>query len=240
MFQSAPVSAPWQDQLTAGGVTAALLLGLALALCLAPAPPAAPSPAEGDRLVEFVTPPPAAGGGGSPVASRPPTPPPKARQPLPDRPVESNTAVPTEPAVPVAVPAPTEANAAEAEDDGLASGPDGAGNGRGAGSGIGPGAGDGPPGTDLHVHLSYAAVKVKRQVTPVYPRAAQSLGLPETRCKARVDIDTRGRPTQVQVGGCAAVFHAATVDALMRWRFYPARRDGRAVPATFVVPLRYR
>jgi TonB family protein len=77
-------------------------------------------------------------------------------------------------------------------------------------------------------------------VEPLYPKSARELKLPEARCLGHITIDAKGKPTNVSVTGCATVFHAATARALMQWRFYPARIDGKKVPASFVVPIRYR
>lgn len=242
MFQSTTAVPPARDRVVAGGLTATLAVALlAMASASEPPPPADPiiEPAPLVELVSTPRPPPAGGGGSvspppkkpaAPRATAPPVPPPV--EPPPEAP-------PPEPAVADLTPA----DAGNTRGTLPASGP-GTGEGSGAGPGTGPGPG-GPgvgPGGDGNgpVALPGNAVRARRKVEPVYPRAAHDLKLPEARCRARITIDTKGKPTDVSVTGCATVFHAATVRAMMQWRFYPARVDGKKVSASFVVPIRFR
>ena len=207
-------------------------VGILCASC-APAPVAPAVP----PLVELMAVPPPPSGGGAPAAS----PPKRPRKPRPTPSVPA--AAPSQ-----AAPAPeTPATPTAHEEASVDSAAEGTGNGRGTGVGAaeGPGPGNGPagpgvgPGGDGPVHLASEKVRVRRMVEPAYPRAATELGLPEARCTVRVVIDDRGRPTAVSVERCSTVFHASIHKAAMQWRFYPAKRAGKRVPATFVVPIRF-
>jgi len=83
-------------------------------------------------------------------------------------------------------------------------------------------------------------VRVRRRVEPRYPEAARSLGLGDVTCRVKVTVDARGVPSQVDVSHCPRVFHTSAREALFAWRFYPARRGGRKVAATFSLGIRYR
>lgn len=80
---------------------------------------------------------------------------------------------------------------------------------------------------------------VRRRTDPDYPKAARQASLGDQRCVARVRIDEDGVPYDVTVDGCPRVFHDATRDALMSWRWYPARRGKERVPAQLTVGVTY-
>ncbi len=113
----------------------------------------------------------------------------------------------------------------------------------GGGGGVGPGEGGGTPdgwgpggpggsGTGAGPVVIHQDLTVRRRVQPAYPSAAAGLGLGDQRCVAQVHLDATGRPDHVAVEGCPRVFHDAVIESLSRWRWYPWRVEGRAVPAT--------
>jgi outer membrane biosynthesis protein TonB len=61
----------------------------------------------------------------------------------------------------------------------------------------------------------------------------------EERCIAAVIIDVKGKPKGVEVSGCPSVFHAEVKRAMMAWRFYPYKSGGKAMEATFKMPIRF-
>ena len=73
-----------------------------------------------------------------------------------------------------------------------------------------------------------------------YPDQASSLMLPEQVCVVDMTIDPRGRPSDVQVGGCHAAFRASLADELSHWRYRPYIVDGRATSVPVSMPVRFK
>lgn len=107
------------------------------------------------------------------------------------------------------------------------------------GPGGGPGAGPGDGGGGLR-DIDGGAVRVRYQRQPEYPAAAAALGIQEAICTVRIVIDPRGVPSEVYPVSCPPPFVAATRSAAMKWRFHPVREGGVAVPARFVLRVRYQ
>lgn len=87
------------------------------------------------------------------------------------------------------------------------------------------------------VRLEYAQAPA-----PVYPRAAQRMGVEGT-VLLQVLVDVDGRPLQVDIrhsSGDRRLDAAARDQVLGHWRFRPALRDGRAVQALGLVPIHFR
>lgn len=78
---------------------------------------------------------------------------------------------------------------------------------------------------------------------PEYPRSALRAG-EEATVMLRIAVDTHGVPTDVQVversGTRDRSFDRAAIDAARQWRFEPAIRDGKAVPAAVQLPVQFR
>ena len=75
---------------------------------------------------------------------------------------------------------------------------------------------------------------------PPYPPKARVAGL-EGRVRAKLLISAQGTVSEVALvlsSGTDSLDRAA-LEALKAWRFLPARRDGRAVPAWVIVPVRF-
>jgi protein TonB len=105
------------------------------------------------------------------------------------------------------------------------------GTGASAGSGAGGGSRDGDPSGDANGsgHAAPGAV-LTFGPRPDYPSQSVRHG-EEGRVLCMLHIDARGKVSRVEVlrsSGHDALDDAA-VDALMRWKFLPARKDGRAV-----------
>ena len=83
------------------------------------------------------------------------------------------------------------------------------------------------------------SLRVLRQVDPVYPpfaRLARIQGV----VVLLMTIDEAGVPTDVKVLEGQPALQAEALSAARRWRFEPARVDGRPVPATFRLTLNFR
>lgn len=115
-------------------------------------------------------------------------------------------------------------------------GPGGEGEGEGEGGEGGEGGGGGGDVRAVH----WSEVRVRSRVEPRYPEAAKQLGLDEGRCALRIQIDARGEPTDIQVRSCNKVFEASALEAAWKWRFYPMKVDGVAVPAAFDLAIVYK
>jgi protein TonB len=76
---------------------------------------------------------------------------------------------------------------------------------------------------------------------PVYPPAALRSGESGT-VLVRVEVDANGAPAGVALvkrSGSRELDRAA-MEAVRKWRFQPAQRDGQAVPASLVIPIDFR
>jgi protein TonB len=81
---------------------------------------------------------------------------------------------------------------------------------------------------------------LRNQVQPVYPEAARALDLGDVTCKLRVFIDEKGKPYDINFTSCPPAFQKSAQDAVMRWRWDPARLGDEAVAAQFVLKIEYR
>jgi len=80
-----------------------------------------------------------------------------------------------------------------------------------------------------------------KQVSPDYPEEAKKMEF-ETppRCIAAVYIGLDGVPYDVAIDKCAGVFHAATREALLQWRWRPVLVGGEPVRSQTTVGVTFR
>ena len=78
---------------------------------------------------------------------------------------------------------------------------------------------------------------------PKYPPQALRSGV-EGSVSVRVEVDASGVPTDVKVversGERSRDLDRAVTDAVRRWRFEPAMKDGKAVAGAVVVPVEFK
>ncbi len=76
---------------------------------------------------------------------------------------------------------------------------------------------------------------------PVYPELARRRG-EQGRVMLRVGVDPAGRPISVSVATSSGfpILDSSALNAVRAWRFVPATRGGRAVPAVAEVPVQFR
>ena len=76
---------------------------------------------------------------------------------------------------------------------------------------------------------------------PAYPELARQRGQ-EGQVVLLVNVDMRGNPTTVLVEASSeyALLDQAAIQAIRRWKFNPASRNGEAVPGTVRVPVTFR
>lgn len=89
------------------------------------------------------------------------------------------------------------------------------------------------------LEVDFSQVKVRHQVKPKMPLAAQHLSPGEYPCRLRFFVDERGQPADIRVESCPSVFRENALQAAWAWRFAPMRIDGAPTPAQFVLTLRY-
>lgn len=85
----------------------------------------------------------------------------------------------------------------------------------------------------------HSDLQIKRRVDPVYPDAALDMNLGEQLCRVRVVIDETGTPNKVIAENCPKVFQASAEEALMKWRWYPAKAGRDKVSAQFLLNIKY-
>jgi hypothetical protein len=88
--------------------------------------------------------------------------------------------------------------------------------------------------------VAASAATIKSRVIPQYPAAARALNLGNADCRVRVAVDATGAPVRVAPVACPTVFEKATIDAVMKWRWYPQKVDGVAVPFETNLRIDYR
>ncbi|MBL8175029.1 MAG: energy transducer TonB [Bryobacterales bacterium] len=114
----------------------------------------------------------------------------------------------------------------------------GAGIGTGPGRGIGPGDRDGVGGRGQLGWTEGPAVLY--QIEPEYSEEARKARLTGT-VVLYVDIDERGQVSRVEVRQSLGLgLDEKAVEAIRKWRFRPARKDGKAVPSAALVDVGFR
>ena len=118
----------------------------------------------------------------------------------------------------------------------------GTGGSGGAAEGTGPQEGEGRG--DALFGFSLADVDshpaVLRRTTPVYPESARRKRI-SGEVVLRFLLEASGKVSHLQVirSEPAGIFDQASLAAVKQWRFSPAMKDGRAVPAWVEVPLQF-
>lgn len=88
---------------------------------------------------------------------------------------------------------------------------------------------------------AYADLRVKHRVQPSYPAFGRTLGIAQTTCVARLQIDTNGTVIDGDLFDCDPIFRGGTMDAAKQWTFYPYQdEDGRTIPCQFDLTVVYR
>ena len=109
--------------------------------------------------------------------------------------------------------------------------------GGGGDGGIAGGIGSGGGGP-RSVHWTDVAVKYRAR--PKMPEAARVLSFTEESCNVRFFIDEKGKPYDIQLEECPAIFRDSALEAAWQWRFYPYKDNGVPTKAQFVLSILYR
>lgn len=88
--------------------------------------------------------------------------------------------------------------------------------------------------------IHYGVVHVKSRVAPRYPKEARKQRLGDVRCLSKVKIAEDGVPYDVAVENCPDVFHDATHEAILKWRWHPPLMDGHPVKAQVTIGVNFR
>ncbi|WP_461208813.1 energy transducer TonB [Desulfocurvus sp. DL9XJH121] len=104
---------------------------------------------------------------------------------------------------------------------------------RGRGEGLGHGALPGVGKVDI-------LPRIVRKVEPRYPVGARKGGLAGS-VRVRFVVDARGHVCDPEVlrADPPGVFEESALDAVRKWRFKPAKKDGRVVSIRVVLPIRF-
>lgn len=94
-------------------------------------------------------------------------------------------------------------------------------------------------GTGVRV-MHHSEVEIKKQVEPKYPKAARDANLGDQRCLVKVKINEAGEPYDVKVENCPKVFHAATEEAILKWRWWPPKVGKEKVKAQITIGVNYK
>jgi periplasmic protein TonB len=96
-------------------------------------------------------------------------------------------------------------------------------------------------GTDAAPDPVFVKLKPVEIVQPVYPPRCRRMGV-EGIVRVRVLVGENGRPREVTLGRSSGdeLLDEAAIDAVRRWRFEPARRDGAPMAAWAVVPIEFK
>lgn len=217
--RSAPALPRLEPARISGLSTAIAVHVIALGMLAMPARPPLPAPQEARTPVRWID------------ALPPPPPPPPVQVEVVQRPATPRpTPVPLVPRPPIDSPRNIDAPAVPTPDPGVAL-PDDPGSPIPAVSGNG-GPGDAAP-------LTGAALQYRANPHPAYPREALRAGLEGT-VVLQVTVDTLGNPVSVEIvsgSGHRVLDRAAREQVLRHWRFVPAMRDGRPVPAIGRIPV---
>ncbi|MCB9741034.1 MAG: energy transducer TonB [Alphaproteobacteria bacterium] len=87
--------------------------------------------------------------------------------------------------------------------------------------------------------VHWSEVKVKKRVNPSFPDEMKARNV-EGSCRLRIYIDERGVPYRITTESCDPGFEQSAIEACEKWRFYPMKRDGVAIPAQFVLSIRFK
>lgn len=102
-----------------------------------------------------------------------------------------------------------------------------------------------PPGSGEEVEeiLEFYMVEDKpepiHQVAPIYPEIARKAGL-SGRVFLKFLVDKDGRVSNVEVLGGQEIFRQAAIDAIMQFRFKPARQNDKPVAVWMTQPIAFR
>ena len=95
-------------------------------------------------------------------------------------------------------------------------------------------------GMGKYKEVSVSSIKVKKQVKPRFPTQAKQMGIKKASCLVTFNINEKGIPEKVRIKGCAQPFHPSVEKAALKWRFYPVKSGKKAIPATFVLRIRFQ
>jgi TonB family protein len=122
---------------------------------------------------------------------------------------------------------------------GIGSGSGGA-VGEGRGPGVGSGSGGGVSGGIFHVGGAISAPQAVSTPTPNYTEEARRTKTQGT-CILGLIVDTEGHPRDIRVvRGLGSGLDAKAIEAVERWRFEPAKKDGKAVNVLISVEVSFR
>jgi protein TonB len=122
---------------------------------------------------------------------------------------------------------------------GLGSG-SGGGIGSGSGNGYGPGSGGGTGGGVYQIGGDVSQPVLINKIEPEYSEEARKAKYSGT-VRLRIVVDDKGMPRDIRVVSPLGLgLDEKAVEAVMKWRFRPALKGGRAVPVEAYVEVNFR
>ncbi len=116
----------------------------------------------------------------------------------------------------------------------------GGGVGSGKGGGYGPGEGGGYGGGAYRIGGGVSAPSVVYKVEPEYSEEARKAKF-QGSVLLSIIVDPSGKPRDVRViRTCGLGLDEKAVEAVMKWRFRPGLKDGKAVPVAATVEVNFR
>jgi periplasmic protein TonB len=116
----------------------------------------------------------------------------------------------------------------------------GGGVGSGRGPGFGPGEGGGYGGGAYRIGGGVSAPSVVFKVEPEYSEEARKAKF-QGSVLLSIIVDASGKPRDVRVvRTCGLGLDEKAVEAVMKWRFRPGLKDGKAVPVAATVEVNFR
>jgi len=97
-----------------------------------------------------------------------------------------------------------------------------------------------PPATSLAAG-DVAEIQIEQSPPPAYPVGAMRRGESGI-AMVRVDVGVDGQPSNVSIetGSGSRDLDRAALDAVRKWHFRAAQRDGQAIPSSVVVPVEFK
>lgn len=87
--------------------------------------------------------------------------------------------------------------------------------------------------------VHWSDLRVKTRVVAAFPREAKALALTRSKCAAQILVKANGLPESVTFPSCTPPYIRSARAAAEKWRFYPMKVKGEAVPVIITLNFIY-